>query len=125
MALALNLENPENWQTRDSQLLLATPGALLPEYVSVELNSNIIAVLVDNAEALESWHSAGWLAQKINLPVGPNSIPARGKKYRLWLREKQLFILKSHVTRYQITVRFPRWFNNASITLWEYQNLIN
>lgn len=119
---ALDIENPEKWETRDSQFFSSTPELLLPEYVSVALNSNVIAVFVDNASALETWYFGGWLAQKINLPVGPPSIPTRKSKHRLWLREKQLLIFPETITNYQITVRFPKWFRNASITVWEYQN---
>jgi hypothetical protein len=74
MTVILELENPEKWQTRDSQFFSTTPQSELPEYVSgVTFASNVIALLVDNAEARSTWNFAGWAAQKINVPVGPNS----------------------------------------------------
>lgn len=123
MAVILELENPERWQTRDSQLFSTTPPNELAEYTSSEnFTSNVIAVLVDTSEARETWKFGGWVSQKINAPIGPGSIPTKVNYKRLWLYEKQLLIFPAEITNYQVTVRFPKWFVNASITVWEYQN---
>ena len=83
MTVILNLENPENWQTRDSQFFQAIKNQL-PEYTSaVTFTSNVICTLVDNSAALETWKFAGWMAQKVNLPVGPVSILAKLNYRRL------------------------------------------
>jgi len=122
--MTLNLENPQNWQTRDSHFFQASAEGEIPEFTSaVILTSNVICTLVDNSEARETWNFAGWIAMKVDLPVGPTSISAKTNYRRLWLREKQLLIFPKDVATYQITIRFPKWFTQASVTLWEYQEL--
>lgn len=121
--MILELKNPEKWQTRDSQFFsLATENELSQYTSSIDFTSNVVAVLVDNSEARESWKFAGWISRAINLPVGPASIPAKVNYRRLWLREKQLLIFPQDVDTYRLIVQFPKWFTQASITVWEYQN---
>ena len=120
MTLILDLENPENWEPRLAQFFTTTPEILLAEYApNFDFTSNIIAVLVDNSEALPTWYTGGWISQIINLPFGPNATATINNK-RLRLREKQLLISDKLTPTYKIKVRFPRWFIQASITLWEY-----
>lgn len=121
MATILELENPAHWTPRDSHLLTATEATPQLEYLSVELTSNIIGVLVDNSEARDTWRFAGWLERRINLPFGPNSTVAAVDYRKLWLQQKQLVRFPAIVPTYKIAVRFPRWFTQASITVWEYQ----
>jgi|SRR6478672_6133027 len=116
----LDLENSANWQPRLAQSFVASPDNSLPEYApNFDFNSNIIAVLVDNSEAPDTWYSAGWLSQRINLPFGP-SAASNLNSTRLFLKQKQLLIFPKIVATYKISVRFPRWFTQASITVWEY-----
>lgn len=120
MSFVLDLENVENWQPRLAQFFASSPNNSLPEYApNFDFNSNIIAVLVDNSEALDSWYSAGWINQKINLPFGP-TVASSVNNTRLRLRQKQLLIFPKLVPTYKISVRFPKWFTQASITVWEY-----
>lgn len=122
MTIILDLQNSENWQTRDSQFFTVSPGNKLPEYTSlVTFTSNIICTLIDNATARETWNFAGWIAQKVNVPVGPASSPSTVNDRRLWLRRKQVLIFPAEIPTYQVTVRFPKWFHQASVTVWEYQ----
>ena len=120
----LDLENSEKWQTRDSHSqFIGSAGAQLFEYTSaVTFASNVICTLVDNSVALETWNFAGWLAQKVNIPVGPATIATTVNPRRLWLRQKQLLIFPENVANYQLTVSFPKWFDRVSFTVWEYQN---
>ncbi|MCC3473310.1 MAG: hypothetical protein JGK38_23935 [Microcoleus sp. PH2017_15_JOR_U_A] len=123
MSVPLNLESSENWEQRLAQSFVTTPENLLPEYApNFEFNSNIIAVLVDNSEALDTWYSAGWISQRINLPFGSTAASSVNAT-RLRLREKQLLIFPKLTATYKISVRFPRWFTQASITIWEYTSL--
>jgi hypothetical protein len=116
-----DLENPENWQTRDSQFLSTAPETVLLEYLSsVTFTSTIIAVLVDNSQAKDTWKFAGNLARKINLPVGPSSTPSLVNFRKLWLKQKQLLFFPLLTANYQLLVKFPKWFTQASITVWEY-----
>jgi hypothetical protein len=65
----LDLENPEHWQTRDSQFFSVAPESELPEYTSlVTFTSNVICTLIDNSQARETWKFAGWIAQRLNVP---------------------------------------------------------
>jgi len=124
MSFILDLENPANWQTRDSQSLSAPLEGLLPEYLSkVSFSSSLIAILVDNAEAKDTWTFAGYFAKKINLPFGPPSALSIVDIRRLWLKQKQLLILPKITNSYQVLIRFPKYFTQASVTVWEYQGL--
>jgi len=125
MSAILDLENPANWQIRDSQFFSTAPENELPEYTSVTFTSNVIVTLVDNAEAKETWKFAGWISQRINVLVGPASIPTTVNDHRLWLHRKQLLIFPPDITIYQVTIRLPSWFKQASITIWEYQEQPN
>jgi hypothetical protein len=119
MGIDLELEKAEFWQIRDSQFFTTSSELLLPEYLSVDLTSNIIGVLVANGEALDTWNWAGWSCQHIQLPFGPGSSSTINWR-KLWLRQKQLLIFPKLVTTYKLFVRFPKWFTQASITVWEY-----
>ena len=119
MGIDLELEKAEFWQIRDSQFFTTSSELLLPEYLSVDLTSNIIGVLVANGEALDTWNWAGWSCQHIQLPFGPSSSSTINWR-KLWLRQKQLLIFPKLVTTYKLFVRFPEWFTQASITVWEY-----
>lgn len=97
----------------------------MPEYApTLNFTSNIITVLIDNSEAKETWNFAGWIAQKIELPFGPNANSLVSFR-RLWLRQKQLLIFPKVTATYKIWVKFPKWFTQASITVWEYQGLLD
>lgn len=117
--MALELENAANWSIKDTQFFATAPEILLPEYLSPELASNILGVLVANSEALDTWHFAGTSFQQIQLPFGPGSNSAVNFR-KLWLRNKQLLIYPKLVSSYKLSVRFPKWFTQASITVWEY-----
>jgi hypothetical protein len=119
MSFNLELENPANWTIKDSQFFSTAPELLLPEYLSVNLTSNIIGVLVANGEALDTWNWAGWSCQQIQLPFGPSSNSSVNWR-KLWLRQKQLLIFPKLVTTYKLFVRFPKWFKQVSVTVWEY-----
>lgn len=122
MSATLELENAANWAVKESHFFEVTPENPFLEYLSVEtFNSNVIGVLVDNAKALDTWHFAGWLGQVINLPFGPNPAGSAISDRRLWLRRKQLFVFPQFTPTYKISARFPKWFTQASITIWEYQ----
>jgi hypothetical protein len=56
----------------------------------------------------------------VNVPVGPVSILTTVNDRRLWLRRKQLLIFPADISTYQVTIRFPKWFSQASVTVWEY-----
>jgi len=119
MSNTLELEKAENWAIRDSQFFIAGTETL-PEYVSaLDFSSNIISVLVDNSAARETWKFAGWISQIINLPFGPSTSSTISKS-PLWLQRKQLLIFPKLTLTYRIAVQFPRWFDRASITVWEY-----
>jgi hypothetical protein len=120
MSIVLELENLQNWQIRDSQFFTTILPAPLPEYISAwNFTSTIIAVLIDNSEARETWNWAGSICQKINLPFGPSS-NSYSAYQPLRLRQKQLVIFPRLVPAYEIAIQFPKWFTRASVTIWEY-----
>jgi hypothetical protein len=119
MTIILELENSANWAIKDSQFFTASSELLLPEYLSVNLTSNIIGVLVSNGEARDTWNWAGWSCQHIQLPFEPNSSSTVNWR-KLWLKQKQLLIFPKLVTTYKLFIRFPQWFSQVSITVCEY-----
>jgi len=118
--MTIDLENSENWEPRLAQSFTTNLETPLAEYApNFDFTSNIICCLVDNSEALPTWYSAGWISQKINLPFGPNTRGSTSNK-RLRLREKQLLIFSKLTPTYKISIYFPKWFTQASVTVWEY-----
>jgi hypothetical protein len=116
----LELEKIENWEPRLAQSFTTIPKTPLIEYTPIlEFTSNVIAALIDNSEALDTWYSAGWISQRINLPFGPSTTSSINSQ-RLRLRQKQLLIFPKLTPTYKISVQFPRWFTQASVTIWEY-----
>lgn len=124
MPSTLELENAANWIIRDSQFFQVAPKSHLPNYLSLEtFNSNVIGVFIDNAEARDTWNFAGWFSQVIHLPFGPNLAQSTINDRRLWLRRKQLLVFPRLASGYKIAIRFPSWFSQVSITIWEYQGV--
>lgn len=118
MTVVLGLENPSNWVVVDSQSLSGLP---LPEYVPpFEFTKHIVAVLITNPEALDTWNFAGWLSQKIDIGIGPTR-DVESFNRRIWLRRTQLLVLPEITPTYKIGIRFPKWFDRATCTIWQYQ----
>lgn len=119
MTLQLELEKAEHWIIRDSQVLFTAP---FPEYSSiVSFSSNIIGVIVEVAEAPDTWKFGGWMWQKVSLPFGGANVSSSALNHRkLFLRRKQLFIFPLHLSSYQLAAQFPSWLPNVSVKIWEY-----
>ncbi|MEG4484848.1 hypothetical protein [Microcoleus sp. D2_18a_B4] len=110
--------NNTNWLQSDSQNFT---GYGIPNYIPpYEFEKHILAIHVSNSEAKESWNFAGWVSQKIRLGVGPNQAAEPVANRKLWLRRTQLLIFQPLATTYTLEIGFPRWFKQASLTIWEY-----
>ena len=118
MSLLVELGNSSNWLLSDSQSFTGFP---LPEYVPpFQFEKHILAIYVDNFEAKETWHFAGWVSQKIRLGIGPTQGAESISNKKLWLRRTQLLIFPKLTTTYTLSVNFPQWFKRADCTIWEY-----
>ena len=124
MSFLLDLDNSANWTPKDAQFFTSSSENLLSEYLSPDLNSNILGVLISNSEAKDTWNFAGYGCQQIQLPFGPNSSSTTNYR-KLWLKNKQLLIFPELVSTYKLFIRFPKWFTQASVTVWEYRQQQN
>ena len=120
MALTLELQKPEHWIIRDSQIF-TTVLVPLSDYLSlVTFSSNIIGVVIIVDSAPETWDFAGWISQKIYLPFGTSTDSSLLNYHKLFLRRRQLIVFPDFLSPYQLSVSFPRWFPNVSVKIWEY-----
>jgi hypothetical protein len=116
--LLVELGNSSNWLQSDSQQF---NGYGIPSYIPpYEFEKHILAIYVDNSEAKDTWNFAGWVSQKIRLGVGPSANAESISNRKLWLGRTQLLIFPKLTTTYTLSIQFPQWFKQASLTIWEY-----
>ncbi len=139
--LVLNLSDSANWEqfystsvdavtTDNGSKYTPIPEIVIPSLVY----SRIIAVYVNCANAKPTWHFAGFINQKINLGITVGSLPDSDavSKRKLYLNRISLIIFPKFlnrisliifpklVTNYSVSFEVPRWFQQASIILWQY-----
>ncbi|MEG3840030.1 hypothetical protein [Microcoleus sp. herbarium14] len=118
MSLLLELGNGSNWLQSDFQNFSGSP---IPDYVPpYEFEKHILAIFVSNPEPNQTWRFGGFLNQKIRLGVGPSQGAESVSSRKLWLGRTQLFIFPKLTTTYTLNFAFPYWFNQVSLTIWEY-----
>ncbi len=129
----VELNNSDNWQSiystnvnavqvpmRDGKNLVSP----IPEIVvPVLLDKFILAVSVGTDVPENSiWRFAGYLNQKIStgLVIGGGQDATTVKGQPLFLDQINLILFQKISTDYAVSVKVPRWFTRASITVWEY-----
>lgn len=118
MTLLVELNNAANWIQSDSQNFNGKP---IPEYAPpYQFEKHILAIFVNNPEPNQNWRFGGFLSQKIQLGIGPSSGAESVSSRKLWLGRTQLLIFPKLTTTYTLLFRFPYWFNQVDLTLWEY-----
>lgn len=118
MTLLVEFDNAANWIQSDFQSFSGKP---IPDYVPPYLfEKHILAIFVTNPEPDKNWRFGGFLSQKIRLGVGPSQGAESLSSRKLWLGRTQLFIFPKLTTTYSLNFSFPYWFNQATLTIWEY-----
>ncbi|BAZ66268.1 hypothetical protein ACE1AT_13930 [Pelatocladus sp. BLCC-F211] len=96
----------------------------IPEIVvPVVLDKFILAVSVDTDVPTDSvWRFAGYINQKISTGIviggGQDATTVRGRP--LFLDQINLIFFQKISTSYAVSVKVPKWFTRAQVTIWEY-----
>ncbi|MCC5641072.1 hypothetical protein LC593_35655 [Nostoc sp. CHAB 5844] len=132
----VELSNSNNWQSIYStninavQVPMQNGGYIhspIPEIVvPLVINKFILAVSVNTDVPTNSiWKFAGYLNQKIStgLVVGgtQDAVTVRGRP--LSLDQINLIFFPKFSTSYSVSVKVPKWFTRATVTVWEYTGI--
>lgn len=129
----VELNNSDNWQSIYTNNVNAVQVPMqdgkyltdpIPEIVvPVLLDKFILAVSVDtDVPSGSMWRFAGYLNQKIStgLVIGGGQDATIIKGQPLFLDQINLVLFQKISTNYAVSIKVPRWFPRASITVWEY-----
>ena len=129
----VELNNSANWQSIFSTNIVAVQVPMqngkylinpIPEIVVPFLvDKFILAVSVETDVPSESnWRFAGYINQKISTGIviggGQDATNVKGKA--LFLDQINLILFDKISTNYAVSVKVPKWFPRASVTVWEY-----
>ncbi|WP_414579192.1 hypothetical protein [Anabaena sp. CCY 9402-a] len=129
----VELSNSDNWQSvyftdiaamqvpmqDGSQLINPIPEIVIPFL----LDKFILAVsITTDVPSSSTWRFAGYINQKISagLVVGGNQDVTSVKSQPLFLDQINLIFFNKISTSYGVSVKVPRWFPRAVVTIWEY-----
>lgn len=129
MTRIIELGNSNNWDLIWSQSYTAFTNNFgrfipIPEItVPLLFDNHVLAIRIDTEIPEGSnWYFGGFLYQKFQLGavvgggLDASTIAAR----RLRLGQIQLILLEKLTSTFGINIAVPKWFNDATITLWEY-----
>ncbi len=129
----VELSNSDNWESIYSTNINAVQVPMqngkylsspIPEIVVPFLLDNfILAVSVDTDVPTDSvWRFAGYINQKISAGLvvggGQDATTVRGRP--LFLDQINLILFNKISTSYGVSIKVPKWFTRASVTVWEY-----
>jgi hypothetical protein len=131
----IDLSNSNNWLLVWEKLTIAQRVVIDPEKqfhpipsinMPVQLESHIFAVLIENQKARSSWRYAGRITQLIQTGIigygGSNDVEVAEFR-KLWLNRVSLYIFPKVTNTFSLKFDVPRWFEEISITVWEYIGL--
>ncbi|MCF2146977.1 hypothetical protein IQ276_011050 [Desmonostoc muscorum LEGE 12446] len=129
----VELSNSDNWQSIYSTNINAVQVPMqngsyltnpIPEIlVPIVLDKFILAVSVDTDVPSGSiWRFAGYINQKIStgLVIGGGQDATTVKGQPLFLDQINLILFNKISTSYGVSVKVPKWFTRAAVTVWEY-----
>ncbi|MBH8563779.1 hypothetical protein I8748_16535 [Nostoc sp. CENA67] len=129
----VELNNSDNWQSIFSTNIVAVQVPMqngkylinpIPEIViPLLLDKFILAVSVETDVPSESnWRFAGYVNQKIStgIVLGGNQDATTVKGKPLFLNQINLIFFDKISTSYAASVKVPKWFPRAAVTVWEY-----
>ncbi len=128
---AIDLSNSNNWRLVWEKLTIAQRVVIDPEKqhhpipaikMPVQLESPIFVVLVENQQAKSTWRYAGVVTQLVSTGIidfgGSDDVEVTSRK--LWLNRVSLHIFPELTTAFSLKFYIPHWFEEVSITVWEY-----
>jgi hypothetical protein len=129
----VELSNSDNWQSLYSTNVNAVSVPMengsylhspIPEIVVPFLVDKFILAVSVNTDVPSGrkWHFAGYVNQKISTGLvvggGQDAVTVRGRP--LFLDQINLILFQKISTSYGVSIRVPKWFTRAGVTVWEY-----
>lgn len=135
MAEQLDFANAANWeQVSYTQRFASQPsyGTFTPipevDVTGLEpLNSPIIATYAESGTAKATWHTAGWLYQRVRIGIAVGGQPdanTSGSR-RVPLAAAQIHFWNRSMKNYQLLFKIPKWITQISLTVWQYTGPIS
>jgi hypothetical protein len=129
----VELNNSDNWESIYSTNINAVSVPMqngtslinpIPEIVvPFVLDKFILAVSVDTDVPTDSvWRFAGYINQKIStgLVIGGGQDATSVSGRPLFLDRINLIFFQKISTSYAVSIRVPKWFLRAAVTVWQY-----
>ena len=95
-------------------------GIPIPDQVSpLVASGSLIAVYADSEKAKNTWHTAGYLSQRIHagLKVSPfYDLQLAGRV--VYLRRVQLIDFKEYAEEYELRFSVVRWLRQVQVSVW-------
>lgn len=133
MVRIVNLSNGDSWQNVYSTDISAVKvplengkylmGRIAPIQVPILFSNHILAVNVETEIPEDAeWQYAGRVIQKTStgLVIGGTQDAVMVRRYPLWLENVNLLLFERISATYSISIRVPKWFPRAIISVWEY-----
>jgi hypothetical protein len=137
VSLILNLNDANLWQpVWELDITAQTLGSnvetdsyiRIPEQrCPIILHKSVLAVYANNPLGKPEWFSAGFLSQKIKLPLLVGGAPTSyGASQRIVLGQTQIVpFLDIGVTDFAITFVPRHWHRRIQLVVWEYQGVVS
>jgi hypothetical protein len=137
MTLILNLNDPNLWNpVWDLDIVAQSlgPDAKSGSFIRIPeqkcpiiLHKSLLAVYANNPLSKPGWFSAGYLEQKIALPLTVGGNPTSyGASRRIVLGRTQIVpFLDIGVADFSISFLCHRWHRQISLVVWEYQGSVS
>ena len=86
-------------------------------------NSHLLCIGVGSENSLPSWYTGGWADQRLVFTPGTTDFlpTCQTVSKRLKLGSLNLFDAPKLTATWLLSVKFPRWFLDASIEIWAYR----
>jgi hypothetical protein len=127
----LDLSNSANWEsiyshTVNAQVLTERDHIPIPEItIPVLLDQHILAVYTNSNTAKNTWNTAGYLKQKINLGLVVGGLPdaENVRQQRVLLRKINLIMFPRLTSEYALSFAVPFWLRDLSLSIWKYTGI--
>lgn len=85
---------------------------------AVQLSKPVIKIQCQSASANPSWKVGGWVSRVLSDDLVPES-----QEYKVFLKQETAIYFPpiSDFLLYRVRYRIPKWIEDVTVTLWEYQ----